>query len=123
MQFRGLDAQLAELTARAAQTARFNRTQYTRLDHARCGRGIREVQRRGGIHVLPIVAQFNDSQRCTRNGYRGVYACLERTAMVNPHENDRLVRRLRSAILRCGKTALGQQCRRDKMRHTAQAIS
>jgi hypothetical protein len=42
MQFLGLDAQLPELTARTAQTARFDRTQYARLEHARAGRSIRE---------------------------------------------------------------------------------
>jgi len=48
---------MPELAARAAQTARFNRTPYARLNHARCGRGIREGQRRGDVHVLRTVAQ------------------------------------------------------------------
>jgi hypothetical protein len=56
MQFLGLDAQLPELTARTAQTARFDRTQYAGLEHARSGRSIRESERRG-VHVFRTVAQ------------------------------------------------------------------
>ena len=57
MQFLGLDAQLPELTARTAQTARFDRTQYAGLEHARSGRSIREGERRSGVHVFRAVAQ------------------------------------------------------------------
>ena len=53
----GLDAQLPELTARTAQTARFDRTQYAGLEHARSGRSIREGERGGGVHVFRAVTQ------------------------------------------------------------------
>src|ERR1700730_12326538 len=75
MQFLGLDARLPELTARTAQAARFDRTQYAGLEHARSGRSIREGQRRG-VHIFRTVAQSMNSQRCARNGYRGIYTCL-----------------------------------------------
>src|SRR5580692_2914129 len=51
------DAQLPELTARTAQTARFDRTQYAGLEHARSGRSIREGERRSGVHVFRALAQ------------------------------------------------------------------
>jgi hypothetical protein len=66
------DAQLPELTARTAQAARFDRTQYDGLGHARSGRSIHEGR---GVHVFRTVAQSMNSQRCARNGYRDVYAC------------------------------------------------
>jgi hypothetical protein len=53
----GLDAQLPELTARTAQAARFDRTQYAGLEHACSGRSIREGERGGGVHVFRAVAQ------------------------------------------------------------------
>jgi hypothetical protein len=57
MQFLGLDAQLPELTARTAQAARLDRTQYAGLEHARSGRSIRDGERGDGVHAFRAVAQ------------------------------------------------------------------